>query len=156
MFVNVPQVYAQNIRVGAPAHVTVRGHLAEPVAGGVTRTANALDPATRTLLTEVDIPNPSQTLLPGTFVYVSFNVAPSGTRWRIPATAVIVNAQGTRVAVIGDGNTIRFRPVTLGRDFGESIDIQAGLQGNETLVTQPTVSLKEGQVVRPLEPKSTP
>jgi RND family efflux transporter MFP subunit len=156
VFVNVPQVYAQNIRVGAPAQVTVRGHLAEPIAGAVTRTANALDPATRTLLTEVDIPNPSQTLLPGTFVYVSFNVAPSGTRWRVPATAVIVNAQGTRVAVIGDGNTIRFRSVTLGRDFGESIDIQAGLQGNEMLVTQPTVSLKEGQVVRPLESKSTP
>ena len=88
--------------------------------------------------------------MPGMFVYVDFQIAPSGTRWRVPATAVIFDTQGTRVATVAHGNTIRFQHVELGRDFGDAIDIQAGLHGNETIVAQPTVSLKEGQVVRPM------
>jgi membrane fusion protein (multidrug efflux system) len=155
VFVNVPQAYASNVRAGVPAHITVRGHLTKPIAASVTRTANAIDPATRTLLTEVDIPNKGRLLLPGMFAYVSLDVAPSGTRWRLPSTALVFDARGTRVATIGAGNTIRFRDVTPGRDLGTSIDIQAGLTGNETIVTQPTVSLQEGQVVKPLESQST-
>jgi RND family efflux transporter MFP subunit len=155
VFVNVPQAYASNVRVGVPAHITVRGHLMQPIAASVTRTANAIDPGTRTLLTEVDIPNKGRLLLPGMFAYVSLDVAASGTRWRLPSTALVFDARGTRVATIGAGNTIRFRDVTPGRDLGTSIDIQAGLNGNETIVTQPTVSLQEGQVVKPLESPST-
>jgi multidrug efflux pump subunit AcrA (membrane-fusion protein) len=130
--------------------VTVRGHLDTPVAAAVTRTSSALDPGTRTLLTQVDIPNAPRRLLPGMFVYVSFNVSPSGTRWTVPATAVVFGSEGTRVVTIGPGNTIHFQHVTLGRDYGASIDVQAGLHGTETIVAQPTVSLEEGQVVRPI------
>lgn len=150
VFVNVPQVFAPNVRAGLPVNVRLRGHLDQPVAASVTRTAGALDPGTRTLLTQVDIPNSSGRMMPGMFVYVDFKIAPSGTRWRLPATAVIFDAQGTRVATVAQGNTIRFQHVELGRDFGDTIDIQAGLHGNETIVAQPTVSLKEGQVVRPM------
>jgi RND family efflux transporter MFP subunit len=156
VFVNVPQAFAPNVRAGLPVELTVRGQLEAPVTASVTRTASALDPATRTLLAQVDIPNTSRRLLPGMFVYITFKIAPSGTRWRVPATAVIFDTQGTRVAVIGPGNTIRFQPVTLGRDFGASIDIQAGLNGSEAIVTQPTVSLKEGQIVTPITSASTP
>lgn len=155
VFVNVPQAFASNVRAGVPVQLTVRGQLEAPLAASVTRTSSALDPGTRTLLAQVDIPNPSGRLLPGMFVYVAFKIAPSGTRWRVPATAVIVDTQGTRVATIGAGNTIRFQQVTLGRDFGASIDIQAGLHGNETIVTQPAVSLREGQVVTPLQSNGT-
>jgi len=150
VFVNVPQAFAPNVRPGMPAKVRVRGHLDEPVAAAVTRTSSSLDPGTRTLLTQVDIPNPSGRLLPGMFVYVDFQIAPSGTRWRVPATAVIFDTQGTRVATVAQGNAIRFQQVELGRDFGDSLDIQAGLHGHETIVAQPTVSLKEGQVVKPM------
>jgi RND family efflux transporter MFP subunit len=153
VFVNVPQAFAPNVRAGLPVQVTVRGHLAAPVSAVITRTSSALDPGTRTLLAQVDIPNPSGRLIPGMFVYVTFTIAPSGTRWRVPATAVVFDSHGTRVATIGSGNTIRFRPVTLGRDFGASIDIQAGLDGSETIVAQPTVSLQEGQVVAPRQPE---
>src|SRR5262245_20961922 len=72
VFVNIPQAYAANARTGLPVAVSVRGHLSEPVAGSVARTANALDPGTRTLLAEVDVPNHSHQLLPGMFVYVAF------------------------------------------------------------------------------------
>ena len=155
VFVNVPQAYAPNVTVGLPVQIAVRGQLGQPVMGKVTRTASAIDPGTRTLLTQVDIPNQSHRLLPGMFVYVTFKIAPSGTRWRVPATAVIFNAQGTRVAIVGAGDTLHFQPVVLGRDFGTSIDVQAGLQGHETIVTQPTVSLQEGQRVTPIESKSS-
>ena len=155
VFVNLPQAYALNVKVGLPVQVAVRGQLMQPVTGTVTRTANALDPGTRTLLTEVDIPNQSHRLLPGMFVYVSFKIGPSGTHWRVPATAVIFNAQGTRVVIVGPDNKLRFQKVTLGRDFGTSIDIQAGLNGNETIVKQPTVSLQEGEVVTPIASQDT-
>jgi RND family efflux transporter MFP subunit len=150
VFVSVPQVYAPNIKVGLPVRVTVRGRLMQPVAGTVTRTASALDPGTRTLLVEVDIPNASHELLPGMFVYVGFTVGPSGTRWRVPATAVVFDAEGTRIVVVEQGSALHFQPVVLGRDFGDSMEIQAGLRGGETVVKQPTVSLQEGQVVRPI------
>ena len=153
VFVNIPQAYAMNVRIGLPASVSVRGHLAQPIVGTVTRTANAIDPATRTLLAEVDVPNRSHALLPGMFAYVAFKIGPAGTRWRVPATAAIFDTQGTRVAIVGPGNRLHFQPVVFGRDLGASIDIQNGLRGNETIVKQPTVSLQEGQVVRPIEPQ---
>jgi RND family efflux transporter MFP subunit len=154
VFVNLPQAYAANVRKGLPVQVSVRGQLMHPVTGTVTRTASAIDPGTRTLLTEVDVPNASHHLLPGMFVYVAFKIGAAGSRWRIPATAAIVDAQGTRVAVVGPDNKLRFQPVVFGRDLGALIDVQAGLSGDESIVKQPTVSLQEGQVVRPIAPRT--
>ena len=90
------------------------------------------------------------------FVYVSFRIAPSGTRWRLPATAVVIDADGTRVVTIAEGNKLHYQPVTLGRDFGGSIDIQAGLSGDEKIVAQPRVSMHEGDVVQPKAAAATP
>jgi RND family efflux transporter MFP subunit len=154
VFVNVPQAFAPNVRAGLPVKLTVRGRLEQPITASVSRTSTALDPGTRTLLAQIDVPNPSGRLAPGMFVYVAFDVTASGTRWRVPATSVIFDTQGTRVATVGPGNVIRFQPVTLGRDYGTSIDIQGGLRGTEKIVTQPTVALQAGQVVTPLDSKS--
>jgi len=154
VFVNIPQAYAPNVKAGLPVQVTVRGRLMEPVTAKVTRTAGAIDPGTRTLLTQVDIPNQTHQFLPGMFVYVGFKIEAAGTRSRVPATAVIFDGQGTRVVTVGPGNKLHFQKVTLGRDFGTSIDIQAGLNGNELIVKQPTVSLQEGQLVNPIESKN--
>jgi len=154
VFVNIPQAYAANVIAGLPVEVSVRGQLAQPVVGKVNRTAGALDPGTRTLLTQVDIPNRARRLMPGMFVYVTFKIGPTGTHWRIPATAVMFDGRGTRVAIVGNGNKLHFQTVVLGRDFGTSIDVQSGLQGNETIVTQPTVALEEGQVVKPINSRS--
>jgi RND family efflux transporter MFP subunit len=156
VFVNVPQAFAAGVRAGLPVTVEVRGHLEQPVLASVTRTAGAIDPGTRTLLTQVEIPNPAHQLLPGMFVYVTFKIAPAGTRWRLPATALIFDARGTRVAVVGAGDVVAFKTVVPGRDSGDTIDIQAGLQGTETIVAQPTVALQEGQVVRPLASRLKP
>jgi len=152
VFVNVPQAYAATVKTEMPVNVVVRGQLMQPVAARVSRTASAIDPGTRTLLTQVDIPNAEHRLFPGMFVYVEFKIAPAGAHWRVPATAVIFNAQGTRVAIVGPGNKLHFQDVVLGRDFGTTIDVQAGLRGDELVVTQPTVSLQEGQAVTPVAP----
>lgn len=152
VFVNVPQAYAATVKTEMPVNVVVRGQVAQPVAARVSRTASAIDPGTRTLLTQVDIPNAEHRLFPGMFVYVEFKIAPAGAHWRVPATAVIFNAQGTRVAIVGPGNKLHFQDVVLGRDFGTTIDVQAGLRGDELVVTQPTVSLQEGQAVTPVAP----
>jgi RND family efflux transporter MFP subunit len=151
VFVNVPQVYAENIRSGMPAQVIFRGTLGAAVAATVARTADALDPGTRTLLTEVDIPNAAHTMLPGEFVYAAFDLKPNGERWSLPATALIFNADGTQVIVVEPGGKLHVQQVTVGRDFGDTIDIQAGLTGGESIVEQPDVSMHDGQVVVPVE-----
>jgi RND family efflux transporter MFP subunit len=156
VFVSVPQAFAKNIKPGLPAQITVRGALGSPVAATVTRTADALDPGTRTLLTEVDIPNSSHNMLPGTFVYVAFKLPAAGQRWNLPATALIFNTQGTQVMLVDSGGKLRLAKVIVGRDFGDTIDVQAGLSGGETVVQQPDVSLVEGQVVTPVEAGHAP
>src|SRR5438132_13596256 len=128
VFVNVPQAYAPNAKVGLPVQIEVRGQRNQPIMGKVTRTASAIDPGTRTLLTQVDIPNESHRLLPGMFVYVTFKIAPSGTHWRVPATAVIFDAQGTRVAIVGAGTRRVFRGGGPGADSGSRSNAQLGLR----------------------------
>jgi RND family efflux transporter MFP subunit len=156
VFVNIPQVYTPNVKEGITAVVRLRGQFTTPITAKVARTANALDPASRTLLTEVDVPNETHRWFPGMFVFVDFQITPGGTRFRLPSTAVVINAQGTSVATVGADNRIHFRPLVLGRDFGDAIDIQNGLNGDETIVKQPTVSLQEGQLVAPRTPSSQP
>ncbi len=156
VFVNVPQVVAQNVKAGLKAQVAVRGALTTPVTATVTRTASALDPGTRTLLTEVDIPNSTHAMLPGTFVYVAFKLAPSGQRWNLPATALIFNSDGTQMMLVEPGGKLRIQNVTVGRDFGDTINVQAGLSGNEMVVKQPDVSLQDGQVIAPVESPNAP
>jgi len=151
VFVNLPQAVATNVTVGMPVQVTIRGALMDPVPATVTRTANALDPGSRTLLTEVDIPNSSHGMLPGQFVYVAFKIGRWGHRWNLPATALIFNADGTQVMLVGPDGKLHLQKVIVGRDFGDFIEIQAGLSGDETIVEQPDVSLEDGQVVTPVE-----
>ena len=79
-------------------------------------------------------------------------VQPTGKRWNIPATALIFNADGTQVILVGTDNKLHVQPVTVGRDFGATVDIQSGLNGGESIVEQPDVSLQNGQSVIPAEP----
>jgi RND family efflux transporter MFP subunit len=156
VFVSVPQALAGNVKPGLPVQVTARGTSGSPVAATVTRTANALDPGTRTLLTEVDIPNSSHELLPGTFVYVALQLPAVGQRWNLPATALIFDAQGSQVMLVDTGGKLRLQKVTAGRDFGDTINVQAGLSGGEVVVKQPDLSLVNGQSVTPVEADHAP
>jgi RND family efflux transporter MFP subunit len=147
VFVNVPQVFAAGIQVGQQAAVYQRDQPSRLFPGKVTRTADALDPNTRTLLTEVQVPNPDNVLRPGMYLQVKFvfrRVAPSV---RIPAAAVVVRSGPRKVAVLDAGNAVHYRDVELGRDYGDEIQVLKGLNPGDTVVVHPGDDIPEGTVV---------
>jgi RND family efflux transporter MFP subunit len=153
VFVNVPQVYATNIKVGQSAAVYRREDVQKQYAGKVTRTANALDPNTRTLLTEVQVPNPDNALRPGMFLQVKFTFDREVVPVLVPAAALITRSGGSRVALLDGGQRVHYRDVRLGRDFGTEVEVVAGLRPGETVVVRPGDDLPEGKTVVPLPTK---
>lgn len=150
VFVNVPQVFAMGIKVGQSAVVYRREDPQKQFAGKVTRTADALDTNTRTLLTQVDVPNPNDALRPGMYLQVKFAFDRQVFPLMIPSVALATRTQGPRIAVLDDGNRVRYRQVELGRDFGAEIQILAGLKEGERVVIHPGDDLPDGTVVAPV------
>ena len=146
IYVNVPQTNVNAIKIGMNAEVLVRENPERPFIGKVTRTAGAIDTASRTLLTEILLPNPDGKLYAGMYVKVRFAEA-GGRPLLIPATTLAINAQGTRVATVRPDGSISYKTVQLGRDYGQEVEILNGLEGNEQLVLNPTENLVEGMQV---------
>jgi RND family efflux transporter MFP subunit len=153
VYANVPQTYVASIQVGHTAEVIVRDLPQRTFLGTVVRTAGAVDPASRTLLTEVDVENPDNVLLPGMYVEVKFNMMRATPPFLIPTSALIVRAEGQYTAVVNQDHVIRFQKVGLGRDYGREIEIVAGLEGHETIVSNPTDDVREGAKIEPIFPK---
>ena len=147
VMLNIPQSAAARVRAGMSARVLVRDAGDSAVTGTVVRTAGAIDPTTRTLLTEVHVPNRARKLLPGMFAQVQFTVPSTGASLRIPAIALIVRGDGTQVARVKD-DTVELVPVTLGRDFGTTLEVLDGVQAGDALVVNPPESLSDGLRVR--------
>jgi membrane fusion protein (multidrug efflux system) len=151
-FVDVPQNFVPGIRRGLPADVLVPEFPNKPFAGRVARDAAALDDQTRTLRTEVQLPNRgARQLRPGVYAQVRFRLPQSAPSVLISANALLPGAD-PQVAVVQDGK-IHFQPLTLGRDFGSTIEVTKGLQGGEQLVINPAETLSEGLAV---EAKAAP
>ncbi len=146
--VNVPQSLAQLLQLGQPAEVQVRELPRIVFAGKLIRTTNALDPTTRTLLSQVEVPNPEGVLRPGMFANVKFDINHPNPPFSVPDSALINNAQGTQLAIVTPDKKVHYQQVQLGRDNGTVVEIRAGLNGNESLITNPTVDLTEGTPVR--------
>ena len=147
VMLQVPQSVASRVRAGLPVRVMVRETGDSAIAGVVVRTAGAIDPATRTLLTEVHVINRTRRLLPGMFAQVAFLVPVGAPTLRIPAIALIVRGEGTLVARVQD-NVVQLVPVTLGRDFGTSVEVLDGVTAGDALVVNPVESLSDGLRVR--------
>lgn len=147
VMLNVPQSAAARVRTGMRARVLVRDAGDSAASGTVVRTAGAIDPVTRTLLTELHIPNRARTLLPGMYAQVQFTVPSTGASLRIPAIALIVRGEGTLVARV-ENDTVQLVPVTLGRDFGTSVEVLDGVKAGDALVVNPPESLSDGLRVR--------
>ena len=150
-FVNVPQSSALQIRKGMKVKVTARERAGRVFEGVVMGTTNYLDPANRSLLTEVKVPNVKEpdgafALLPGMFVQVSFAVERDAPPLLVPAPALVTNADGTQVAIVKDG-TVHFRRVTLGQDFGSEVEVVEGLNADELVVANPGERVVEGATV---------
>jgi RND family efflux transporter MFP subunit len=152
VFVNVPQIFAPEVRPGQTAVVYRQEHPSRKFAGTVTRTSSALDPNTRTLLTEVDMPNPDAALLPGMYLQVDFNFPRLEPSLMIPSEAVTHRADGDWVGVLDGGDAVHYLKVQLGRDFGMEIEVLDGLSDGATVIVRPGDELPDGTVVQPAEP----
>jgi RND family efflux transporter MFP subunit len=158
-YVNVPQSYVPDVRLGVPVDVLVAEFPKKVFQGRIVRFAGALDPASRTLLLEVQIPNPAGELFAGMFCQLRFHLATATPAILIPSNDAIVRAEGTLVATITDGSAIHLQRVTLGRDFGTRIEVLAGLADGQRVVDNPSDALTEGQPVEPADTRggtSTP
>jgi len=155
-YVNVPQTNASSIRVGQPAHLSVSNLPGRTFTGTVTRTAKALDPNSRTLLVEVQVPNADGALLPGMYAQVDFSNSRPDPPVVIPSDALIVRADGTQVAVVGPDHTVHMHKIVVGRDYGDRLEVLSGLQTGDSIMTNPGDSAREGAQVNPVSATEKP
>jgi RND family efflux transporter MFP subunit len=148
VYVNVPEVDSPSIHSGVRADIEISELIGERFTGSVVRTAEAIDPTTRTLNTEIDVPNPKGRLLPGSYAQVHFALKEQIQRLTVPANALLFRAEGPRAAVVGHDNRVHLRPVTIGRDFGTTTEILTGLQQSDSVVLSPSDSLEDGEAVQ--------
>lgn len=148
VYVSVPEIYTYAAAPGIKADLTFTELPGRRFTGTLVRTATALDPTTRTLLVEVDVPNPSYLLRPGAYTEVHFKLKARTERLLLPVTALIFRAEGLRVGIIQEGNRAALVPIGVGRDFGEKVEVVSGLSPNETVIATPPDSLVDGEVVR--------
>lgn len=154
VFINVPQEYSVSAKPGLPAALELQEFPGKLFKGTLVRTADAIDQASRTLLTEVDVDNPTGELLPGAFAEVHLKVPSGPPSVIIPATALIFRAQGLQAAVVNDGKHAELRNIVLGRDFGSEVDVVSGLTAQDHLMVNPPDSLVQGEVVRVVQSPS--
>jgi RND family efflux transporter MFP subunit len=146
VYVNVPQAYAQLIKPGQQVVVTQAELRGQTFKGEVARTAAAIDTATRTMQIEVSLPNREGILMPGAYVQVALPLAASKTLV-VPTNALLFRGEGARVASVDAQGKVRLRPVNIGRNFGESIELLDGIGPNDRIVLNPSDSLADGDVV---------
>jgi len=153
VYAGIPQSYMRDVRVGLDVDVLVREFPDHPFTGHISRIAGALDPVSRTLQVEVQIPNDKGELLPGMFVQLRFKLTPAQPPLLVPSNAPIIRADGNQLAVVDAENKIRLQKVKFGRDFGSQIEIVSGIEDGALVVANPSDALYEGQVVEPLKPE---
>lgn len=147
VFVQVPQDVAPSVRAGTAAKVFVREYPGAAFEGKVARAAGALDAGSRTMNTEVRVPNPAGKLLPGMYAQVSLDLTVPHRVLSVPATSVISDAKGSRVAAVGDDGRLRLLQVEVERDTGPAVEVATGLSGDERVVRIGNPSLTEGMAV---------
>lgn len=143
-FVYVPQNYFRAIKEGVEAQVHIREFPERTFKGIVTRYAKALDPVSRTLLTEVDIDNKDRVIFPGLYTEVTFFVKPDAPYFVVPSTAIIIRTGEPRIAVVDNDNVAHLRTVTIGRDHGKTVEILVGLEKGDRVVVNPTEKIRDG------------
>ena len=147
VYVNVPESAAPAIRTGMIARLELAQFPGRKIEGTVVRTAEAIDPASRTLLTEVDVPNKSGELLPGGYAQVHLAVQITGERLQVPVNALLFRSEGLRAVVVDSNHKLHLQPLTIGRDYGTTLEVVQGLHAADWIVLNPADSLDEGQPV---------
>ncbi len=152
VYTSVPQAYAPYMKIGGKATITLQEFPGRKFEGTIARTAEAIDPATRTLLTEVDVINKDGMLLPGSFGQVHFAVGTNVQKLTVPVNAMLFRTEGARVAVVGADGKVQLRPLNIGRDYGTTLEVLGGLDASEQIIINPPDSLEDGQQVKIAQP----
>jgi RND family efflux transporter MFP subunit len=152
VFVNVPQDYSQSAQPGLTADLTLQEFPNKRFKGKLIRTANSIDPSSRTLLVEVDVNNPTGELLPGSYAQVHLKAGPGTPAVILPVSAMLFRSEGLQVAVVKNGDRAELRSVTPGRDFGNEIEVVSGIKPDDLVIDNPSDSLISGESVRVAEP----
>jgi RND family efflux transporter MFP subunit len=147
VYTNVPEGYSNDIYIGMAAELRIGEFPNRVFAGKVAHTSGAIDTGSRTLLTEVQVPNPKGELKPGAYAEVTFRISSAEPPLVIPSNTLIFRSAGPQVGVVDSSNTARLRNVTIGRDFGTSLEILSGLQPRDLVVLNPPDSLSDGDPV---------
>jgi RND family efflux transporter MFP subunit len=155
VYVNVPQSYAQLVKAGQPVVVTQGELRGQSFKGTVARTAASIDTGTRTMQVEIALPNPNGTLLPGAYVQVALPLSASQAML-VPTNALLFRAEGARVAVVDGNGRVTLKAVTLGRNYGETVEVLDGLAADQRLVLNPSDSLADGDQVAVAAAASAP
>jgi RND family efflux transporter MFP subunit len=154
VYVNVPQVYSQAAKPGLTADLVLSEFPGRRFAGTLVRTANAIDQNTRTLLVEIAVNNPTGTLLSGAYAEVHLKLPGAASSFTLPVTTLLFRSEGLRVVNVKDGQRAELIPITIGRDYGSSVEVVAGLTGDESVITNPPDSIVSGEEVRVAKPSS--
>lgn len=147
VYVSVPQAYAPAIHQGVDAVITLQEFPGEKFRASVSRTADAIDITTRTLLTEVDVANKDGRLLPGSFGQVHFNPKIDAEKVTIPVNAMLFRKEGPQVAVVGSDGKVELRHISIGRDYGTTLEIVGGVNEKDRIIVNPSDSIEQGQMV---------
>ena len=137
VFVNVPEVYSDAVAPGVPASMDVASLSNRQFTGKVARTSHAIGMNSRTLLTEVDVLNPKGELFPGAYAQVHFHLSLKAIPLVVPGNTILFQAQGPQVGVVNSQNRVELRKVTLGRDFGNRVEILSGIAQPDAVIANP-------------------
>ncbi len=148
VYANVPETYSKAVRAGMMAQLTLAEFPGRQFDGKLVRTANAIDPATRTLLVEISVDNPTGTLFSGSYAEVHLKLPGGASTFTVPVSALLFRSEGLRIAIVQNGDHAQLVPVTAGHDFGDRIEIVSGLKGGESVVLNPPDSISSGEPVR--------
>ncbi|AXC10939.1 putative Co/Zn/Cd efflux system membrane fusion protein [Acidisarcina polymorpha] len=155
LYVNVPQIYSQNLKPGMTADLTFNEFPGRKFVGRLVRTSRQIDPTSRTLLVEFDVNNRTGELFPGAYTEVHFKTNSNAPSFIVPVSALMFRSEGLRVAVVAEDNKAKLVPVILGRDDGATVQVIHGLAADSRVIQDPPDSLIDGenvQIVKPANP----
>ncbi len=147
VYVNVPEEYSQGVKVGMTADLSLAEFPGRRFRGKLVRTADAITVTTRTLLIEIDVDNPTGTLLTGSYAEVHLAVPTQASTFLLPVNTLLFRSEGLRVGIVKDGKVV-LTAVTPGHDFGNQIEIVSGLKPDDQVIVNPPDSVITGQQVQ--------
>jgi RND family efflux transporter MFP subunit len=147
IYVAVPEIDVPAMQAGATPTVTLDEYPGQVFHGSLVRNSAAINPASRTLLVEVDVDNAQGKLLPGAYVFVHFMLPGRAQSVTVPANALLFRSEGLRVGVVRNGKAVLV-PITIGRDYGDRVEVLSGLHPSDQIILNPSDSLIDGTAVR--------